>query len=158
MKIWVMQKEPEIDSTVLTAYEAMRDEFPDSDIYPFPDKEYKMLLQGVKETLKLQSYFQCEGTIGSSISGEGYREEEENGLYNPFEGIYRADDDTLLLLNLMHDRLSQNAIRVEPIDTHSYYMAPMPIGWEMTMPFLLSGITTFTEHMVNDLQRGMLWK
>ena len=148
----MIEKEPEIDSSVLTVYEEMRVNFPEHDIRTVPEKQFKLLQIGLKETKKIQSYYAMEGSLGIPLPADDM--EGDIRLYNPFEGIYHIDGNTSSVLDELLDILEKDCKFLDPGDAPAYYMVPFPQGWEKLMPYFLQGVTCFSERMVSDLQKG----
>ena len=152
MKIWTIEVGPPIDSSVLSAYETMQDEFPNHTIYPMPETEYNMFKCGLAETLKLQEYFKSRQSLGADLPDTV---NDEEGFYNPFKEIYIADMDTAELLSYMLEVLDTKCRRIDPVDSPPYYLVPLVDGWEKIMPYYLKGSTSYMQRIIGDLRGGI---
>ena len=152
MKIWTIEAGPPVDSSVLSVYETMQDEFPNHTIYPMPETEYNMFKYGLAEILKLQEYYKTQQSLGADLPDTV---NDEDGFYNPFKEIYIADKDTLELLSYILEVLDTKCQFIDPVDSQSYYLVPLVDGWEKIMPYYLKGSTSYVQRIISDLQGGI---
>jgi len=146
----ILQREPQVDSSVLVLYESIRDKYPECEILPMPEKEYRLLYSSLVTALEYQNRLGIVCRHGEPLC-DSRQEDEGIPLYQPFKDAYLADDAMRLKISQLLTVLEEHSQRIIPSPGDPYYLVPFPDWSRELFPFILQGASLFVDKMMHDL-------